>query len=181
MSTSTILILTILAVMLVLAVALLAGSLALLAGGVRQDDRDGGGLIAALRMLDRQWRIERLVYRHHRIFGTVVLLAGVFCIWQFTRSELAELLAAPSALSVLVWILLLGQGFNLLVGVFILLRPSVLKPLESLSNRWHGMDVETGQGPRRTRLAAVVLSLVGLLILLISATLLFQQITTLSA
>lgn len=181
MSTSTILILTVLLLVLILAVALLTGSLALLVGGPREDDRDHGGLVAALRLLDRQWQIERLIYRHHRIVGGIVLATGIFCVWRLASTDLLVLLNGSSATSALTWTLLLGQGFNLVVGMIILLRPSLLKPLESLSNRWHGLDTGQPHRPRAMLATAVVLSLVGLLVLMVSAMLILHQISGLMA
>ena len=179
MSATTILILTVLVLVLVLAVALLAGSLALLLGRPREDELRGGGLIAALRVLDRQWQVERLIYRHHRLFGVIVLLTGTFCLWQLGRADLIALLDGSSTASALLWILLLGQGFNLVVGLVILLRPSLLKPVESLSNRWHGSDPNGGTRGEDVRSTAVVLSVVGLLVVLVTATLIIHQISDL--
>lgn len=177
MSATVILVSTVLLVLCVLAIALLTGSLALLSGGHRETNAHRGGLLEALRLLDRQWRIERLVYKHHRIFGLIVLAAGAFCIWQMTRAELIVFFNGGSPLSSLTWMLLLAQGFNLLIGLVILFRPSLLKPVEAFSNRWHSLDASGMGRPGALRLKAVLLALVGLAVLLGSATLLFQQIT----
>lgn len=174
MSASAILISTVLAVLLVFALALLTGSVALLAGG-RKADADGSGLLESLRLLDRQWRIERLIYRHHRLFGLLILAAGTFCVWQFTRAELYGLLRDGSSAAVMLWTLLLAQGFNLLIGLVIFLRPSLLKPVETFSNRWHHLDASRGQATPR-RLMAALIALIALTVLLGSATLLMQQI-----
>ncbi|MEE4303608.1 MAG: hypothetical protein V2J19_05595 [Wenzhouxiangella sp.] len=174
MSTSVILVSTVLVVLLVLAIALLTGSLALLAG-VEGGHERRGGLTAALRLLDRQWQIERLVYRHHRIFGLLVIAAGSFCLWRLTRTELTAVLDGRSSASILLWVLLAGQAFNLLVGLVVFFRPSLLKPLETISNRWHEWDVSGECRPSKVRLTAILLALVGLAVLFASATLLLQQ------
>ncbi len=175
MSASAILISTVLVVLLVVAVALLAGSAALLTGRGRPADGTGAGLLEALRLLDRQWQIERLVYRRHRLFGLLVATTSVFCLWQLGRSGLSAILASHYPASILAWALLLGQAFNLLVGLVILVRPSLLKPLEALSNRWHPIEARTGR-PGAARITAALLALVGLAILLAAGALLLQQI-----
>lgn len=178
MSASAILILTVLLVLLVLAVALLTGSLALLARNPGQADEPWGGIIGALRVLDRQWQIERLIYRHHRLFGAIVLLAGAFFFWQLARFERPALFNEHSTTMVLAWVLLVGQTFNLIIGLVILLRPSLLKPVEAVSNRWHRLEASGSRHPRTIRWTALILALVGLVILLATATLIYQQITT---
>lgn len=180
MSASAILVATALAVLLVTALALLTGSLTLLAGlRTKREAAGPGGLMEALHLLDSQWAVERLVYRHHRIFGLLVVVAGTFCVWQLTRTELSALENGSSATSIVLWTLLVGQGFNLLVGLVILLRPSLLKPVEALSNRWHRLESASGEPPSR-RLTAVLLIVVSLVILFGSATLLLQQISPLT-
>lgn len=169
MSAPAILICTALAVLFVLAIALLGGSLAVLAGlGEAERNRDGSARILAL--LDHQWRLERLAYRHHRLFGGLVVAVGAFFLWQATRTELAGLLGDRSTASVLLWCLLAGQGFNILVGLVVFFRPSLLKPLESVSNRWHDLDLARHRR-LSPRTVAALLALVGLMLLLGSAAL----------
>ncbi|NBB91647.1 MAG: hypothetical protein GVY32_00580 [Gammaproteobacteria bacterium] len=174
MSAASILVCTALAVLFVLAAALLAGSLAILAG-LGETAGNRGGSAKILPLLDRQWRLERLAYRHHRLFGGLVVLAGTFFLWQATRTELAELLGDHSTASVLLWCLLVGQGFNILVGLVVFFRPSLLKPLESVSNRWHDLDLAR-QHRLAPRTVAALLALVGLILLLGSTTLMARLI-----
>ena len=94
MSASAILISTVLVVLLVMAIALLTGSIALLTGRGRPADGSSAGPLEALRLLDRQWQIERLVYRYHRLFGLLVVTTSVFCLWQIGRTELSGRLLA---------------------------------------------------------------------------------------
>lgn len=178
MSATAILIATVLAVLCVFAIALLAGALALFSGAEGEADSRRSGLLEAMRLLDRQWRIERLIYRHHRLFAVVVLTAVAFSVWQMTRAELTGLLVGDSPASVFVWALLLAQAFNFVVGLTLLLRPSLLKPVEALSNRWHHLAPLRGSRPGTLRLRAALLALVGLAVLLGSATLLLLQIRT---
>lgn len=176
MTGSAILITTLLVILLVLAIALTVGALALLATGPRTEQPGSAGPLDALRLLDRQWSIERFIYRHHRAFGLIILLVGVFSIWQLGRTELRQLPGNSATMTALLWILMAGQAFNLLMGLFILLRPSLLKPLEALGNRWHELDP---WGRKRTTLktTAALLMVVGLVILVGSATLLVHHVT----
>ncbi len=178
MSASAILVVTALVVLFVFALALLAGSLALLAGA-RDGPRAHGGPAKALGLLDRQWPIERLVYRHHRPFGAVVLTASVFCLWQLTRPEQAAVLSGQSPASILLWVLLLAQCGNLAIGLIVFFRPSLLRPLERASNRWHELRVPAKGGPMSPCITAVLLALVALAVLLGSTALLLQRITPL--
>lgn len=178
MSAPSILISTFLVVLLVLAVALTVGSLALFVAGTRKTnpEKDPGALYA-LKLLDKPWTIERMIYRHHRLFGLVILFAGVFCIWQMSRTRLIELLGDSTTLAILVGALLIGQAFNLAIGLVMLLRPSLLKPLEAVGNRWHDLDLWDRQKSGNTRLTATLLALVGVIVLVGSATLLVQQLS----
>ena len=89
--------------------------------------------------------IEKLVYRHHRKSGLALIAAAVVWLWllsplaawrqfwaltwqylkQLMNSDYLPVLAvAWLALTVLV------------IGVLLLVRPSLLRPLENWSNRW---------------------------------------------
>lgn len=168
-----IMMLTLLTVVLVLALALLAGALALLLNAEEGQKGDHGGVRQALRQLDRQWRIERWSYRHHRIFGLLIVTAGLVCIWQLARLDLSNT-ADPRTLLAL--LLLAGQALNLIIGVLIFARPSLLKPLETLGNRWHELG-ELDAGRRLPpRLKAALLGLVAAVVALTSALLLIRAL-----
>lgn len=165
-----ILMLTLLVVVLVLALALLAGSLALLVNAGDPENAHHSGVRQALSELDRQWRIERWAYRHHRAFGLLIIVAGLVCIWQLVRLDLS---AAADPRILLAWLLLGGQALNLAIGILIFTRPSLLKPLEALGNRWHEFDV-----PRRLppRLKATLLCLVAAMVAATSGLLLIRAL-----
>ncbi|MEO5364966.1 MAG: hypothetical protein H7831_01125 [Magnetococcus sp. WYHC-3] len=96
--------------------------------------------------LRRPWRVERYVYRHHRWFGSLILGASLFVLSALIPS-LVQYYDHPvmsrhdhdvllqlwmwESLSVLFLLLCL---LTLLAGVVILLRPSLLKPLERWAN-----------------------------------------------
>ena len=90
------------------------------------------------RLLERPWRIERMVYRHHRLVGSVIIigalvLLGVLGI-KHTRFFGAGLPAGSGArvAEFLVWALALSI---LLIGFVVQIRPSALKGFEALANR----------------------------------------------
>jgi hypothetical protein len=95
------------------------------------------------KVIDRQFTIERRIYRHHRLFGAFVI-TGAF-------SGLALLFALGSAQPVIVSAfaalgttgvsVLVASGavtvlLVLLAGVTLILRPSALKGIEGRANRW---------------------------------------------
>ncbi len=87
--------------------------------------------------------VERLIYRHHRAFGAVVVvgaLAGFMSLlWLYdhplTTEALTRTLGFWGARAVILsgWTL---AFFALAVGLLLLIRPSALKGFESAVNRW---------------------------------------------
>ena len=94
-------------------------------------------------LLDRRQTIERLLYRHHRAFGAIVIVAAVaslVALWglhdnPFATDMLREMLGAwgDGAAILTSWALAL---FALGIGVFLFVRPSALKGFEAVANRW---------------------------------------------
>lgn len=88
--------------------------------------------------LDRIYRIERFFYRHHRVFGAFLLAGSAY--------TLAQTLLNPGVLTgarawgalgeTAIWSVLGGNLLGLLLGLVVLVRPSLLKEPERLSNRW---------------------------------------------
>ena len=110
----------------------------------------------------RPWRVERLVYRHHRIAGTLITLGSAWFLWQFFQGPINGL--ADPTWSMFWWGLAAAHACTLLIGLVILLRPSRLKPIESLANRRYELGLGT-PGITATRRPAVH----GLLIAFIAA------------
>ncbi len=128
--------------------------------------------------------IERFFYRRHRVFGALLIVGAAFALYSLGfHYDAARMLAAfalpwagPGAevfTTALTGFLLFGNAMVLLIGVVVLLRPSLLKGVETVSNRW----VSTGEAfdsldshsdlpdkaiARRPRLAGAVLVVVGL-------------------
>lgn len=128
-----------------------------------QDKPSGGGLNrGALDALERPRRIERFVYRHHRLFGSAIVAGSLMLLALLGayQRRLPETLAwrgwhgtqLPLAAA---WALLV---FALIIGCFILARPSALKRFESLANRWIEPFPTAAPGP-----AAAIYRLVGYL------------------
>lgn len=97
---------------------------------------------------------ERLLYRHHKILGTFLVLGSTYTLyWQtfhFSRLPVRSLL-----LSVQPWLrdalvestalfLFFGNLCAFGIGIIVLLRPSLLKGLEESANRW----ISTRRMPR---------------------------------
>ena len=107
------------------------------------------------RMLEVPISTERFFYRHHRVFGTIIVLGAAIILWylgaRFDAELLARSLAGSSqriAAEILVetfqLVMWIGAGFSLLVGVVVFLRPSLLKGFEARANEW----VSTRQASR---------------------------------
>lgn len=99
------------------------------------------------RALDRSVSIEQWLYRHHRPLGILVILGAVYILayfgLQFDKTFALQQLAryAPAVLldillDTLVLTSLLGGATALIVGLFIWLRPSLLRGVEKEANLW---------------------------------------------
>lgn len=101
--------------------------------------------------LNRPRYQERLIYRHHRGFGAlIVLLSGAVIYMLFFYSGPAETVGYFTRLARTefgVWllsncyyILLILNVLAFMVGIVVYFRPSLLKSLERWSNRWVETD-----------------------------------------
>lgn len=102
----------------------------------------------SFKALDTPHPLERFFYQHHRVLGTLIVLGAGFVLWQwmfaYQRSGLFGMLGARWARPELNWIIAAGEwivvglhALILLIGLVILIRPSLLKNLENQTNRWH--------------------------------------------
>lgn len=99
------------------------------------------------RLLDRSISIEYWCYRHHRALGAVVMLGSVYIFvffgilfdkpyamrhvgWKLPDSLIDGLMDA------LVLTSLTGSVVAFLVGLFLFLRPSLLRGIEEEANQW---------------------------------------------
>lgn len=97
--------------------------------------------------LDAPHRIEHSLYRKHRSVGVLVLAGGLYILlvmlFAFSKKASGDLsyglnpqIAAwlTDALGV---VLVLSSVLGLVIGFFLVLRPSVFKPVEEWGNRWY--------------------------------------------
>ena len=103
-------------------------------------------------LLDLRRTIERPLYRHHRVFGAVVIAGAVSCfaaLWALERKPALAGALFESAGTWGGWAAILAAwalaAFALGIGVFVLIRPSALKKLEAAANRWIEPILSTGR------------------------------------
>ena len=100
-----------------------------------------------LGFLDQSISIEHWFYRHHRIFGVSAIMGAAYILSyfgllfdkQFTLQRLFIHLPRQfleGLLDALVLFCMTGAVVALLVGLFLLLRPSMLRGIEEDANRW---------------------------------------------
>ncbi len=108
------------------------------------------------RLLDRSIDIEYWFYRHHRLFGIAAVLGAGYIMAYFgllfdKAIALQHLSAYASArlldglLDALVLASLSGAAVALFVGLFLWLRPSLLRGIEESSNQWISLRRPTRQ------------------------------------
>lgn len=100
------------------------------------------------RMLEQVIRVDHWFYRHHRVSGSLLLAGALFLIYFFTmRMDKTSILGGLSKtfvvspaftaalLDATVLSILLGAVFALLVSLFLLSRPSMLRGFEQEANK----------------------------------------------
>jgi hypothetical protein len=96
--------------------------------------------------LDRPRSIERFFYRHHRITGGIFLIGSLIILYTFLisfKTQSASGFIHPDALWAmdgLVAVFIVGSVFAAIIGGVMLLRPSLLRDVESYANRWLSTD-----------------------------------------
>lgn len=106
---------------------------------------------AAFDFLNQPRYQEKAFYRHHRLFGSLIVIFSIFCLYmlgiylgqaqlmdtvqRLTSSEFGRWLILD-----LYYILLAGLLISLVAGIVVLVRPSMLKSLEAGANRWLNTD-----------------------------------------
>lgn len=166
MSADDFLILTALAVIVLVALALLLAGGGLLLTASAMNRTGEGNVQRPLDLLDRQWHFERSLYRHHRIAGTIIIAASAYFLWQVVSEDLL-MWSGIGLWQPLLWLLIIGNAFNLAIGIVVTVRPSRLKPLEAVANRWFPVDSRTlgrvlARHPRLRGLLLLAVALVAL-------------------
>lgn len=106
---------------------------------------------AWFRRLDSPKVTERLFYRHHRIFGALLVIGTGYVIYQFVwgidyaavfgRAEIMGSHAAAAWLAAtLGFIAIVFSVVVFGIGVVVFFRPSILKRLERRANTWFAAD-----------------------------------------
>jgi hypothetical protein len=101
----------------------------------------------SLRFLEIPRRQEQLFYRHHRIAGLLITLGALYIVYFLLFGYAADKIIgsmtywmnramAEWLLDAAYWLLLCGNLVVIFLGITIFVRPSLLKKLEKLSNRW---------------------------------------------
>lgn len=91
-------------------------------------------------VLEHPRRVEWFIYRHHRLFGgaitagalLLIMLLGIYRTRMVETSLWRSSVGAQLAL-IAIWVL---AAFALIIGAYILIRPSALKGFEAMANRW---------------------------------------------
>lgn len=88
-----------------------------------------------------EWRIERLFYRHHRWTGFAILASGLAALVLLAQISIpagSGLKPISPALSLLVLLvrgaLMFFAAVSAMIGAVVMMRPSVLKPIETRAN-----------------------------------------------
>src|ERR1035437_4572519 len=105
----------------------------------------------ASQWMDHSISIEQWFYRHHRPMGLLVVLPAGYMLmyfgWQFDKAAAMKSFSVyvPNKLwldmlvQAMVLIALIGGAVALITGLFIGLRPSLLRGFEKQSNKWTSM------------------------------------------
>lgn len=95
--------------------------------------------------------IDPFIYRHHRVIGIIVSIGSAYVLYalsfEMRPAELRGLFlgstsaAQPWAWAVMGLVIALGAGalLALVVGVYLFIRPSLLKNMEDWGNQWMTM------------------------------------------
>jgi hypothetical protein len=93
-------------------------------------------LTHAFASLDRVYKVERFFYRHHRQFGALLLAGSVYTLVQLIGLAGGKTEGLAMWLDVATSVLIGGNAVALVLGLIVLVRPSLLKEPERLGNRW---------------------------------------------
>ena len=100
-------------------------------------------------MLEQAVKVDRWFYRYHRISGFLLLAGAIFLIYFFTARldririliGLSRVFDIPLAFSDVllnsaVLSIILGASFAIIISLFLLARPSMLRGFEQGANQW---------------------------------------------
>ncbi len=101
--------------------------------------------------LESPWRIERYFYHKHVFVGAVIVIAALYTllmlIINFEGVGAASKSLGVHEDSIMTWLVesvvmfvILGSLCTLIIGIIVIVRPSILKGFESWMNRWVRTD-----------------------------------------
>jgi hypothetical protein len=143
----------------------------------------------ATRPLDIPRNVDRVFYRHHKVYGATVVVLAIFLLyvlvfegtlqWQALFPEEYRVVGAivVETARIVLW---LASIFALIAGTVVFVRPSALKDLERIANRWvtprrytyplereySGLDERLSRYPRAWGTVVAVLSLICIIALI---------------
>lgn len=100
-----------------------------------------------IEILDRPRFIEWYIYRHHEVIGAVMVIVGTFVMYKSVMTmdyhglrkmvnSLFHDLWPAVMIEITVGVIYLSAFLGIIVGLILLMRPSLLKGIERLSNHW---------------------------------------------
>lgn len=138
--------------------------------------------------IDRPRRSERVFYRYHHVFGGLIIVGAAYCLVTafsyIDQERLFEALPVIFNQDVSSWLyssihyfLIAANFFALLIGCFVLIRPSLIKEFEIRVNRWFGNEnllraldsshaIPEGRFPGNLRLFGIAVFLGGIFMML---------------
>ncbi len=138
--------------------------------------------------LDRPHYQERFIYKHHLIFGSLIIIGAIYTLYMlvFNVTVSMILVSLPEVInyfwsdwfySTAYYLFIAAKTIALIVGIIILIRPSYLKGIETYLNKWiisddklMGLDeaheISTNILPGSPRLFGLAVVLGGLYIML---------------
>lgn len=108
----------------------------------------------SMRPLEIARNIDRHIYRHHKSFGLLIIIASTYTIYtllfDIMPSRLENLLGLQLSPVIASWLLhafdillLCGNLFALIIGMIMYVRPSALKNFEARANQWVSLREQT--------------------------------------
>ncbi|MGH8743164.1 MAG: hypothetical protein ACREUY_02700 [Burkholderiales bacterium] len=101
--------------------------------------------------LDKPLRVEHALYRHHKLFGSLVLAGGAYVLYvlvfKISEKAVVSFFARGTNIQAVSWLmdalivaLFLAGVCAVVIGVFLIARPSLLKNFEQWVNRWYASE-----------------------------------------
>ncbi len=101
----------------------------------------------AINRINHSHNIERFFYRHHIFMGVFIIAGALFSVYMFVigidgltvisaYQRMEQSWATLGLFEALIYILLFLNCLAIMIGLVVVLRPSLLKNLENWSNNW---------------------------------------------